>query len=65
MELMGMTNTLLLIVGIIVTLIGIGAFINPNIAKIINAPGGPRLKAIICIIIGIIIIIVGFAISLP
>jgi len=62
---MGMTNTILLIVGTIVTLIGIGAFIYPNIAKLINAPGGPRLKAIICIIIGLIIIIIGLAIILP
>lgn len=62
---MGMTNTILLIIGAIVTLIGIGTFINPNLAKIINAPGGPRLKAIICTVVGLIIIIIGFAISLP
>jgi len=62
---MGTTNTILLIIGAIVTLIGIGAFINTNLAKLINVPGGPRLKATICTVVGLIIIIIGFAISPP
>ena len=63
---MGITNTiLLLIVGAIIALIGLAAFFNPNIARIINAPSGPRLKAIIAMIIGVIIIVAGLVIQLP
>ena len=62
---MGLTNTILLIVGIIVVLIGIAAFINPNFARLINAPGGPRLKAIIALIVGIIIIFIGVVYQIP
>ena len=52
-------NIVLIIVGAIVTLIGIFAFINPNFARIINVPGGQKLKSIVALIIGIILIIVG------
>ncbi|UCF12816.1 MAG: hypothetical protein JSW06_00810 [Thermoplasmatales archaeon] len=62
---MNTTNIILLIVGVCVTLFGIGAFFNPNIARWINAPGGPRSKAIIAIIIGLILIIVGLVIQIP
>lgn len=62
---MNIVNTILLITGIIVTLIGIGAFLNPNIAKIINAPGGARLKALIAMIIGIIFVIISFIVDIP
>jgi len=58
------TNTILIIVGAIVTIIGIAGFINPNFTKIINAPGGPRLKAIIALIVGLIILIVGMLIEI-
>ena len=51
-------NIILLIVGLIVLLFGIGAFLNPNFARWINAPGGPRLNAIIAIVVGIILMIV-------
>ena len=51
-------NIILLIVGLIVLLFGIGAFLNPNFARWINSPGGPRLKAIIAIVVGIILMIV-------
>ena len=59
------TNTVLIIVGGIVTLIGILAIFIPNLTKIINAPGNPRIKAIIAIIIGIIILAIGLLIELP
>ena len=62
---MDITNTILLIVGIIVIIIGISAFINPNFARLINAPGGPRLKAIIALIVGIIIIVISMVIQIP
>jgi len=53
-------NIILIIVGAIVTLIGIAGFFNPNFTRIINFPGGPKLKAISTISIGIIVIIFGF-----
>ena len=49
-----------IIIGIIVTIIGIATFINPNFAKLINFPGSPQLKAIVAIIVGLIILIFGF-----
>ena len=61
---MGVANTILIVTGAIVTLIGVLTTFIPNLARIINAPGGPRLKASITIIIGLILIIVGFNIEL-
>ena len=55
-------NMVLIIVGAIVSLIGVAAFINPNFSKLINVPGGPKLKAIVAIIIGLIILITGLII---
>ena len=57
---MGITNTILIVVGVIVTLFGVGAFLNPNLARWVNAPGTPIIKATIAIIIGLILTIVGF-----
>jgi len=56
---------ILLIVGIIVAIFGIGAFINPNLARWINAPGNPALKAIVATITGIILIILSLIIQIP
>ena len=55
-------NIVLIIVGAIVSLIGVAAFLNPNFSKLINVPGGPKLKAIVAIIIGLIILITGLII---
>lgn len=57
--------SLIIFGGILPLLFGIGAFLNPNIARFINAPGGPRIKAIISMIIGVIFIVVGLAINVP
>ena len=57
---MGITNTILIVVGVIVTLFGVGAFLNPNLARWVNAPGTPIIKATIAIIIGLILTIAGF-----
>ena len=62
---MNFANTILLICGIIVLFFGVVAFINPNMARWINAPGGPRLKAIISMIVGIILIIISLVIDIP
>ena len=51
--------------GILPLLFGIGAFLNPNLARFINAPGGPRIKAIISMIIGAIFVFVGLTIDIP
>jgi putative Mn2+ efflux pump MntP len=61
---MGLANTILIICGAIVSLFGIATFLNPNFARWINAPGGPRLKATISLIAGIIIIIIGLTIEI-
>lgn len=58
-------NTITLVVGIIVILIGVGAFFNPNFARWINAPGSPRLKAMVAMAAGVIIVIVGLVIQFP
>ncbi len=62
---MQIANTILIITGFIVLLFGIGAFFNPNFARLINAPGGPRLKAIIAIVVGIILIIISQIFRFP
>ena len=63
---MEIVNLILIIVGVIAILIGVGAFLNPNIARFINAPGaGPRLKAFIALITGLILIIIGFLVNIP
>ena len=56
---MGLANTIMIIVVASVTLLGIATLFYPNLAKLINAPGGPRIKAIVAIITGIIVLIAG------
>ncbi len=56
---------ILIVAGIIVIIIGLAVFINPNFSRLINAPGGPRLKASIAIIVGVILSIIGLIIKLP
>ena len=62
---MYLLNTILLLVGIIVLIIGILAFLNPTIARLINAPGGPKMKAIIAAIIGLFFILLALLIEMP
>ena len=62
---MGLANTILIISGVIVMIIGLAAFINPNFSRLINAPGGPRLKASIALIAGVILLFIGLVIQLP
>ena len=61
---MAIPNLILIIVGAIIALLGIGTLINPNIERLINLPGGATLKAIISLVIGTVIIIMGFVITL-
>jgi len=62
---MEIVNITLIIVGLIVTILGIAAFFIPNLTRLINFPGGPKLKAIGSIVIGIIIIIIGLIVKFP
>ena len=59
------SNIIVLLAGILVLFFGIVAFINPNWARWINFPGGPRLKAITALAGGIILIIIGIFIQIP
>ena len=58
-------NLILLIIGVIVTILGVLSIFFPNLTRIINAPGGSRFKSIIAIIIGIAILIIGLIYKLP
>ena len=62
---MEIVNLITLIIGVIVTLIGVAAFFNPNFARIINAPGSPRLKAIIAMVVGVIIVMISLIVQFP
>ncbi len=58
-------NLILLLVGGIVIILGVLSIFFPGLTRVINAPGGPRLKSIIAIIIGLVILIIGLIIELP
>jgi hypothetical protein len=57
-------NTVMIIVGALLTLLGALTIFIPNLTRIINVPGGPKLKAIVSIIIGLILIFVGISLQL-
>ena len=61
---MAISNLILIIVGGIIVILGIGTLINPNIDRFINLPGGAAVKAIVSLVVGVVIIIMGFVISL-
>ena len=62
---MNTINTVFTAIGVIILLIGILAFFNPNWTRWINFPGGPKIKAISAAITGIIFIIIGLLIEIP
>jgi len=62
---MYLVNTIFLIVGIGISILGVVSFFIPALTRFINAPGGPKLKSIISLIIGIIFIILSFVIEIP
>ncbi len=57
-----MTNIILIAGGALVALLGFFALINPNVSRFISAPGSTKLKGIIAIVVGLILIIVGLSI---
>ena len=52
-------NWIFIISGAFVALLGFFGLANPSFTRLINFPGGPRLKATVAIIIGIIFVIAG------
>ena len=62
---MDFANTILIVAGAIVILFGAAAFFNPSFTRWINAPGGPRLKAIIAIVMGVILVVVSLIVKIP
>jgi len=62
---MNIINTVFTAIGVIVLLIGILAFFNPNWTRWINFSGGPKIKAIGAAITGFIFIIIGLLIEVP
>jgi len=61
---MAIPNLILIIVGAIIVLLGIGTLLNPNIERLINLPVGATVKALISLVIGVIIIIMGFVVTI-
>ena len=57
-------NIVLIIVGALLTLLGVLTIFIPNLSRIINVPGGIKLKAIVSIIIGLILIVLGISVQL-
>ena len=53
-------NIIFFIIGVLISVIGIGTFFNSNLVRLINLPGPHILKAIVTTIIGVIIIIISF-----
>jgi len=62
---MTIINYIFLIIGCLIILIGALSIFFPGLTRIINAPGGPRVKSIIAIIVGIIILVVGLIANIP
>jgi len=54
----------MIIVGALLILLGALTIFIPNLSRIINVPGGPKLKAIVSIVIGLILIVVGISVQL-
>jgi len=61
---MTVANYIFIILGVIIALMGALSIIFPGLTRIINAPGDHRLKSIIAIIVGLIILIIGITVEL-
>jgi len=62
---MNTLNLIFLIVGIIVTALGFASLVFPSLTQFINSPGGPRIKAVVAICVGIILLLVGVFTTMP
>ena len=56
------TNIVLVFGGAFVAILGFFALVSPHMSRWISAPGGPRLKGIVAMIVGIILMIIGLSI---
>jgi len=52
-------NYIIIVIGIIISLIGILSLFFPGLTRIISLPGNEKFKSIITMIIGVIVIVVG------
>ena len=59
------TNYILIVLGVAVAVLGVLSIFFPNLTRIINAPGGQRLKSAVAIITGLIIFFIGLLVEIP
>ena len=62
---MYLMNTFFLILGIGLALLGIASFFLEGLTRIMNAPGGPKMKSLICTIVGVAFIIFSLTVEMP
>ena len=62
---MNLFNYIMLATAVFTLIIGLLGFLNPNWTRLINFPGGPRLKAIAALVTGIILLLVGLLVNIP
>ncbi|MBS3778088.1 MAG: hypothetical protein KGY50_02205 [Candidatus Thermoplasmatota archaeon] len=55
-----MRSIILPIIGLLIIGIGVATLLNPNFSRWINLPGDSRLKAILSILVGNILIILNY-----
>ena len=62
---MYMLNQMFLIMGIAVTILGIASFFIEGLTRFINSPGGPKFKAMICTVLGLVFLLLSIFIEMP
>ena len=62
---MSALNTIFLIIGTVLVIVGAVSFLLPGLTRFINSPGGPKLKAVISMSIGIFFILLGLLVEMP
>jgi len=58
-------NTFFLILGIGLIILGIASFFIQGLTRIMNSPGGPKMKSLICTIIGVFFILLALMVQMP
>ena len=62
---MSVLNTIFLIIGTALIIVGTVSFLLPGLTRFINAPGGPKLKASIAMVIGIFFLVLSLFVEMP
>ena len=62
---MYLMNTFFSILGIGLLLLGIAGFFIEGFTRFMNAPGGPKMKALICATIGLVFLLLGLLVDMP